>query len=230
MKTKFVWALFCLLTFHASQVVAEEKGEMIIIGDLHLCGSFGRQLVQNFSNIGFQVELYCVDPSSPQSWADGVGISGQSCKTTSTGMDSFKKCQDGAPKLSTLFTKHKDAHVLVSLGTNSLIDGRASAAYRKLAQLIGGNGSKCEWIGPPHLNAKEAKGFSKERLTTMEKNIEIFYESMSELLSLDCDIIDSREMTAIGSPGGATVDGVYRTKSAGTAWADAVTAKFKELK
>lgn len=215
--------LFTILLVVAS--VGAEAGEILLIGDSLTCGPFGKYLLQNLSARGNQVTLFCAVSSAPSNWLAGKNPSGQKCQTMSTRAPALVPC-DGTgkiPRLSDILAAHKGSRILVALGTNSLLQPKADASYKRMAELVATNSSSCDWIGPPHLNPSQSKGFPPGRIAKEEKNLAPFYESLAGAVEKPCHLIDSRNATVAGGPGNQTVDGVHRTESAGKYWADALT-------
>jgi hypothetical protein len=95
-----------------------------------------------------------------------------------------------------------------------------------MARAAKANGNTCDWIGPPHLNPGQSKGFPPERIAKEEKNLNSFYDSMATSVDQSCNVVESREATAPGTPGYETVDGVHRTDSAGKYWSAAIVGQL----
>lgn len=199
--------------------------DVLVIGDSHSCGAFGKRLFENRLERGDNVTLYCTPSSSPQHWMNGTNPAGHECKVRSSARPELSACGgDGrTPSLSTLLARHAGARVVVALGTNSLHSTQAGSSYRDFAAAIQASGRACDWIGPPHLNPADASGSSRERIRALQRNLDGFYVSLNDVVSSACSLVDSRPSTAPGTAGHATSDGVHRGNVAGRAWADGVS-------
>jgi hypothetical protein len=131
------------------------------------------------------------------------------------------------PPFSKILADHKGAHFIVAMGTNSLGSPQVDANYKTMINMIKGNGSACEWIGPPHLHPSQHKGFTQGRLESMDKNVNSFYTSLENATEGKCSLIDSRDATAAGTTGNDTVDGVHRSDSAGRYWVEQISSSLQ---
>ena len=209
--------LFFLL-FSTAETFAKE---ILVIGDSHSCGSFGKTLIEELSKKNANVNLYCTVSSAPNHWITGTNPPGQVCKTMSTGHLTLQDCESVMPTLSKLLSDHKEALVIAAMGTNSLLAPTADRYYKQFAEAIEESGQSCVWIGPPHFNESQSKGFPKGRVALLNSNLNPFYTSLTAAVS-GCKLIDSREATASTTSGYDTVDGVHRTTAAGKYWATEV--------
>lgn len=195
-------------------------GQVVVIGDSLSCGPFGEQLVRDLSASGDRVRLYCAVSSAPEHWLEGRNPGTNRCMTRASGSGLRPCAGDGRmPRLDSLLRTHRGARVIVALGTNSLGSPKPGSAYKRFSSLVGQSGAACDWIGPPHLNPSQARGFSTDRLAGMESNLRTFYPGLRQSVGGSCRVIDSRGPTARNTVGSATVDGVHRTKTAGVSWA-----------
>ncbi len=204
-----------------------QAAEILVIGDSHSCGAFGKRLFENLVSGGDRVTLYCTPSSSPTHWLDGRNPSGHKCQVRSSDASELADCggNGATPSLRTLLARHAGARVIVALGTNSLHSSSAGDTYAEMAAQIQSAGRACDWIGPPHLNPAEAPSSSRERIRQFESNLNGFYASLASVSSPACALVDSRPATERGTPGYSTSDGVHRGRIAGGAWADRVTPK-----
>ena len=210
--------------------------KILMIGDSHSCNErgFGGKMVTNLTQRGNQVEIFCAVSSSATSWEKGTTPRGQVCRTWSSSQPTPRLCTQGAasgqvPALASLLRQQRYDQVIVALGTNSLMSSRSERANANLATLIKTAGSSCDWIAPPHIRADQAKPrmFSRERLTTLESNLNGYYRSLQSAVGSSCAWHDSLPATQAGAPGGQTTDGVHRTNVSGAAWADAIAGQFQ---
>lgn len=190
----------------------------LVIGDSHSCGAFGSKLADLLTQPNTQVTLYCAVSSAPQHWVRGTNPTGMKCKTYSNNKPQFTDCApDGkVPALSSLLQQNATAGVIIALGTNSLLSNSADASYSQLSSLL--NGRSCLWVGPPHLNPAQSKGFPAGRVQSLENNLAAFYTSLATKMG-SCRLIDSRPFTRSGTVGYNTTDGVHRSREAGIHWA-----------
>ena len=210
--------------------VSVKAENVVIIGDSLSCGPFGNYLVQELASKKTRVTLYCTVSSSASNWLHGTNP-GQPCLTMNSDAPSFQKCggTGQVPKMDDLIKTHKDSRFILALGTNSLPETNADGAYGALAKAASVNNTSCDWIGPPHMNPPQAKGFSKQHVAMLEKNLPGFYSSLKQKVTPACKLLDSRPMTAHGTPGFQTVDGVHRDSAAGKYWADQVANEISPL-
>ena len=68
------------------------------------------------------------------------------------------------------------------------------------------------------MNPAQSRGFPAGRVAQLERNLAPFYTSLGARVGSHCVLVDSRRVTATGTRGNQTVDGVHRTESAGQAW------------
>ncbi|MGZ3726175.1 MAG: hypothetical protein ACXWQQ_10245 [Pseudobdellovibrio sp.] len=217
--------IFSILFFLTLNSFAKE---ILVMGDSHSCGAFGRTLVEELSKKN-NVTLYCAVSSAPNNWILGKNPAGQVCQTMSTGHLTPEDCDSKMPTLSSLLAEHKESLVVVALGTNSLLSPSADKYYKQFADAIEENGQTCIWIGPPDLNPAESKGFPAGRIASMEENQEAFYSSLDSAVSGACKAINSRKYTDTskeGQEGHHTVDGVHRTPASGKYWGSKVAQEI----
>lgn len=216
-------AILLLLTAPALASAAE----VLIVGDSHTCGAFGPELARLRAEAGDRVTLYCASSSAPRHWVNAPNSEGLRCLTSVNGASLVKCSGTGAlPPLATLFAADKYQEIVVALGTNSLAKPAVTPDYLVMAQAATRSGARCRWIGPPHLRPDQAKGFSPKSLKKLEGNLDSFYDSLQSELGGECTIIDSRPVSKLGAPAGATTDGVHRGVAAGKAWANALAGEI----
>lgn len=213
------WLLFSftLLTTGAA------GAKTLLVGDSHTCGHFGANLAPELA----PVVVYCAVSSHAGNWLNGTTPAGQSCFRMESPGFTKKPCGgDGrVPKLAAVLEREKPDAVVMALGTNSLGGASAGAENARLAELL--RGRDCRWVGPPHLNPAEAKGFSSARLAQMDANVDGYYRSLGERLDGRCRLVDSRPSTRPGQPGHRTTDGVHRGQNGGRAWALDIAARLR---
>ena len=171
-----------------------------LIGDSHSCGDFGARLEQRLSEGFGGAEKFCSSGSAPIHWV--------------TGRDPLKR-DKSIPTVVQILQHTQSNTIVVALGTNSLPDGFTDRNYALMARAIVASGKRCIWVGPPHTSR-----------ASLEPHLAHFYETLRASVGQQCTIVDSRDATAVGTAGNATVDGIHRTPSAGRAWADAVADKI----
>ena len=192
----------------------------LIVGDSLTCGPFGKYLTQELAKQGNSVTLYCAVSSAPANWMNGKNPAGQNCQTLTSADPVLKPCGDQGqiPKFESILAKYKNSEVIVALGTNSLMSAKVDSSYKAMVKATQANGNSCKWIGPPHANPSQSKGFPAGRVATLEKNLNSFYDSLSAQVDSGCRLIDSRDATASGTVGNQTVDGIHRSDAAGKEW------------
>jgi hypothetical protein len=209
-----LWKLLLFFLLIQINVLASD---FVVIGDSHSCGSFGQSLADQLISQGHQVTIYCAVSSSPYHWVLGVNPKNQKCKTYSKARPEFVDCLPNGtvPTLDLILKQHPYSHVLVSLGTNSLVSNSTDIYYQQMNQRLAAH--TCSWVGPPHLNPSQSKGFPPGRVQKLENNLFDFYLSLN-LAVTSCKIIDSRPYTEPKTRGNQTTDGVHRTLEAGRFW------------
>jgi hypothetical protein len=209
---------FLILSFVLIFSSSAFSANYLVIGDSHSCGAFGSKLANLLTETNNQVTLYCAVSSAPQHWLRGSNPNGQNCKIFSSSKPKFNDCLPNGkiPTLSSLLERHTNANVVVALGTNSLLTNSADATYSQFSSLL--TDQNCVWIGPPHLNPAQSKGFPLGRVQTLENNLADFYTSLTTKVG-SCRLIDSRPFTNSKTVGYNTLDGVHRTREAGIHWA-----------
>lgn len=213
--------IFLLLFLIGLSAKAEN---ILLIGDSHSCGSFGKNVVGRLSEQGNFVTLYCAVSSAPIHWVEGKNPSGQICQTMNSNHQTLQPCEPKGkmPALKDLLKVHKNSKVISALGTNSLMSSKADSSYQTMANQIKASGQSCVWVGPPHVSPQQSKGFPQGRVALLESHLDSFYESLKVSVKNDCALLDSRNVTAAGKTASQTVDGVHRTPEAGLAWAEFV--------
>lgn len=211
-----LFLFFFILTFFNASLFAKN---ILVIGDSHSCGSFGRTLSQELTANGNQVDVFCTVSSSPTHWLKRTNPPGQICQTWSSGQ-SAKPCREAGkiPSLEEILSQKKYDSAVIALGTNSLYSEKVDATYAELAQKIKEKIKTCLWIGPPHLRPDQAKGFSAQNLTKFENNLPQFYKSLEKAVQSQCHLLSSFDITAAHHPANETTDGVHRGQTAGAEW------------
>lgn len=216
-----------LLSFFAALALTPlaHAEQILMVGDSLTCGSFGARVIENARPN--ELIQYCTISSAPVHWMEGRNPAKQFvCQTRSTADATLKKC--GAhPTFASLLARYPNARVVVALGTNSLANPRPDRHYADMIALLKNGKRKCDWITPPHLNPPQAAaGFSPARITGLENNLSTFTDSLTTMIGTTCEVIDSRDATAVGSVGNQTVDGIHRRTSAGNYWADQLRSRI----
>lgn len=200
----FILSFVLLLgTVHA------QAEKIIIIGDSLTCGPFGDRMYEDLKSQKHQVTLYCAVSSSATNWLNGTTPKNQRCFVRGPSSSKQEPCPPSGkvPRAEDLLAANTPDRVIVALGTNSLHSATASKDHATLATLVGAK-SRCTWVGPPQLKHD------------FQKNLDRFYDSLGGRLGTSCDLVDSRDATAPGTPGYETTDGIHRTRAAGRAWYD----------
>ncbi len=149
------------------------------IGDSHVSAGLLKGLARRFNAVGARYRPVCWVGSRSKSWI-------------------------ASGKLKQLIRKHRPDAVIVTLGTNTISDGRPnrhSGWVRKLARKL--KGRHCYWLGPPPL-LDDQHGFN-EMLSTTTK---------------PCRYFDSRLLNIPKRDDGK----FHLTKAQGETWAGAVWA------
>lgn len=197
--------------------------KILIIGDSHSCGDFGKRLVDDLAANGQnRVVLYCAPGLSSQHWLLPGGYTPkkpyQRCKTLSTERPKLEYCGKNGdlPNLRLLLQKEKPDHVVPALGTNNL-GLNALKSFGELAAQVRASGARCSWIGPPTLGrrAPVCRKYGHNLgplIERIERDVE--HEGM-------CRYIDSRPHTDAAS----TPDCMHRSGDPARRWADGVASE-----
>lgn len=214
----FVFLTLCFLELSSAKT--------FILGDSLTCGSFGKELFDQFKVNGEQVVLFCAVSSRPDHWINSVNPSGLPCMTLSSGQSKKIPCgKDGEmPAFDVLAKEAIGANVVVALGTNSLGVKSMDENYFNLANQLSARSKSCFWVGPPHLepNHVSLNPDRRKRISNMESNLDLFYSNIENAVGKKCKLIDSRPATKLGSPGRPTTDGIHKVEAAGKKWAQEI--------
>jgi len=233
-----IWVFSASFALLVQSSTAHAK-DVVLIGDSHSCGAFGRALFERLTAKGDRATLYCTESSAPEHWLAGRSPQDRVCQKMTSPSKTFQSCLEngGVPNLETILKSHRGSKFVIALGTNSLGSSRADESYRKMSEAVRAVAESCVWIGPPHLNpaqaavSKKLKGLDRERalarqklrLTAMESHVNGFFTSMSGTVGAFCDVVDSRDATFASSLGGVTADGDHRGVDAGNYWATQIS-------
>ena len=122
--------LFCGSAAHSEYIV--------VIGDSHTCGSFGKNLFDGLTKAGNRVSLYCAPLTDPANWLEGRNQEGELCQVLKPSSPGLQLCGKNGrvPKLSDILNANKESRVVIALGTNSLKSDNIGRSYRALANVI----------------------------------------------------------------------------------------------
>lgn len=202
--------------------------DVLVVGDSHMCGNFGVQLTKQLGKSGQSVRTYCAVSTSPVHWLKGKTPFKHVCQTRTPDSKTWSNCGGGTGPMATwasLMKTHNPRTVVIALGTNSLEGGSISADYARMADAS--RAAKVIWVGPPMLRPDQSRGWAPGRIQKLANNMSTIYASMKQELSRVV-FIDSRPLTKRGTIAGESSDGVHRTDSAGTAWAQSLAEIIKK--
>lgn len=161
----------------------DDAQTVLVIGDSHMNGSFGRRLHESLTAPG---DARVVTVGSCGRWAnawvdglrahcglrtiapDGTSAWGKGCKLNPCTRADGPECKETAcrtPTIDELVDAHEPALTIVNLGGNSMFRGTASDGWRNIrpyiravAESIHDGGSACLWVSPAHgLNKSRRK-------------------------------------------------------------------------
>jgi lysophospholipase L1-like esterase len=192
MKKLCGWGVGLLLL----SVSAAAGERILVIGDSHSVGSFGRRLDDLLRERTPEVATYGSCGSSPSWWFDGRATQ---CGYFHRGLNgrSRRGTEAATPLLSTLLSEIEPDTIVVALGANLVNAPRdwAERTTRQMVELIAGKpGLRCVWVGPPHGRNKPEPGFGE------------FYTLLEGIVKPTCEFIDSRPFAQYPETGG---DGVH---------------------
>ncbi len=211
MKSKFMSGLAILLTWSLAPFVQAKS--ILIIGDSHSVGPFGRTLDQSLrTEPDTQVRLEASCGSVIRWWYTGhvtpCGYLSISSKGEHTNLPKAK-----TPLLETLIHDSKPDQIIIELGSNYLRgypDETLISDAKRLLMDIKKAGSSCVWIGPPSM-----RKFKNE--------LSPFISKLEKMVTPQCLWINSLPLTHYPETGG---DGVHYESPGlseiGVNWAKAV--------
>ena len=220
-KIRFIlWILNVALII--SSFGKEVKAEnIVLLGDSHMCGDFGRRMFTNLVKKGNTVTVFCTGGRTAQHFLTGKAMGG--CKWYDNKNSKARPCSDH--KMDDMIRKvsPKPDHVIPAFGSNDL--GRAwKGSFKKLAQKIVATGAKCTWIGPPPFDWE--KGVCKAKYQQYHNDPpEIINEIKTDTASL-CRFIDSAEHTKASD----SSDCIHRYGKKAFDWADGISGHFGSSK
>lgn len=175
---------------------------ILIIGDSHTVGPFGRHLDKLLRQEGNQVATYASCGSIAKHWQSGQMTT---CGYFSKDLEgiSIQASKHETPIFKDLLRKINPTHVIIELGTNYVYlpsDTFAVTDMRKMALAIKAAGARCFWIGAPDMRK------FRDQLPRFKRLID-------EAVGSDCEIFDSETVTQYPPSGG---DGVHYWSTSGT--------------
>jgi len=194
---------------------------MLLVGDSHTVGTFGRTLDALLRTLPAEAATYASCGSSPEWWFSGHSTPCGYFQNDLNG-HATTATQHPTPLLADLVAEVHPTVVVAALGAN-LVNASldvVAAQSEKLAQAIHGAGARCIWVGPPHGRNKPEPGFSR------------FYEALEKAVSPDCAFVDSRPYTHYPDQGG---DGIHYDslgepgKTIARAWAKSVSNDIEKI-
>jgi hypothetical protein len=192
-------------------------GDIMVIGDSHTCGDFGKKLAKNLAENGkFKVTVYCAGGLSAQHWIRGFTPPRPAnyCKTYSSENSNMQNCfgSGDIPALEKILSTSPRPHrIIVALGSNNLgLNGLSS--FRAFSERIKKEGLSCQWVGPPTL------GSNGEICRRYGANLVRVVTEIQRATQDVCDFVDSRNVATAE----ATPDCIHRYGKAAYDWADGV--------
>lgn len=210
--------LLALSSFFIFSVAHAER--IVVIGDSHSCGDFGKQLVKELGNSGKNhVVMYCAGGLSVQHFLTGFTPKrpANNCKTYSSTQPRATICEGTGrvPALKEILAKEKPDRVVPALGTNNL-GLNALTRFAPFAKQIKESGAKCHWVGPPVL------GTNGRICREYGHNLEKVISTIGKSIAGTCRYVDSRNHTNANS----TPDCIHRYGGPARSWADGVAREI----
>jgi hypothetical protein len=175
-----LWIALWLASFSAPAGAAPR---ILVIGDSHTAGGFGRALDQELWDAGVPAEVHAL-PGATANWfftGENHGNGAAFHHDIETGKVT-RPTHQAAPKLPELLLKVHPAFTVVALGSNFewLDKTPLTAEIARVMKAVREADSKCIWIGPPDMN-------------TVPESLRIrFYRILSETAAAEsCSVIDS---------------------------------------
>ncbi|WPU66075.1 SGNH/GDSL hydrolase family protein [Peredibacter starrii] len=183
---------------------------LLVVGDSHTVGPFGRRLDENLRKEGHKVSTFASCGSIAGWWYTGKKTTCGYLSIDESGKLS-EATQHTTPLIENLLSEIRPDIVLVAFGSNYVktpSDEFVKKDLQKLLTSINASGAKCFWITPPDMR------LYRKEIPRIKKLIEE---------TVHCALFDSETVTKYPETGG---DGVHYWSAKGTpiakAWADAV--------
>ncbi len=217
MKIFFPFLLFFgALSSHASAIHANGEPRILVIGDSHAVGPFGRLLVDDLKQVTPRSSIYASCGTVASSWFVG----------SKTRCGFFFKTEQGktlqgrvgnTPKLPGMLATLKPDLLVVELSGNYIKgfdEATAIADMKKIIELIKDQPIACLWVSAPDSRIKRTERSS-------------LFSWVMEAVGDRCTVIDGRAHTHYPEHEG---DGIhYSRESDVRAWVDAVVAEAKHI-
>lgn len=164
-----------------------EPHRILVIGDSHTAGTFGRSLDLLLRTLpASEVTTVGSCGLSPDGFLESKGTRCGYLKIDG-GELAFRKRQVATPNINSLLSRHKPDLTIVELGANQINTALrdpigAADDIRRLANKVLSRSSRCLWVGPPY-------GASAKK---PPERIDHVYEVLSSALPEGCAFIDSR--------------------------------------
>ncbi len=212
---KLVFLILISVLIVSNEAWAER---IVVIGDSHSCGDFGKQLVRNLGQSGKnEVLMYCAGGLSTQHWLRGYKPPrpANNCLTYSSNDPVPQRCLDTGelPALGKILRgEFRPSRVIVALGSNNLAMN-AISSFDSFADELKSHGLPCHWVGPPKLgsNGKICQEYGH--------NLDKVVKALRSASTNTCEFIDSRNVTSSDN----TPDCIHRYGKAARDWADGVS-------
>jgi lysophospholipase L1-like esterase len=222
MKMNLLSLSLYLMVVYSNSALAKK---IVVIGDSHSCGDFGKQLVKNLSDSSNNnVQMFCAGGLSVQHWVKGFTPprAVNNCKTFSSENTQPIEClgTGQVPQLKKLIQQQQPDQIIVALGTNNIgLNGLPQIS--EFSDIIENKISDCIWVGPPAL------GQNGEICKKYGSNLNQLIEKIKVSTKNACRFIDSRPFTP--SDKKSTPDCIHRYGKPAQAWADEVYQKIKDI-
>ncbi len=199
-RTAFALLILTTSTFTGGFCSAESNPTVLLIGDSHSVGAFGKTLdsllrsdpsreVRTVASCGSIIRWFYTGTSTPCGFLK-IDASGKMTETLKA----------PTPLLSGLLSEKKPDLIIVELGANYMVGYPDATLVRDTEQLlqdIDSTGAKCLWVSPP-----DSRKYREER--------KLLVARLEKLVSARCQWFDSLQFTRYPDTGG---DGVHYSTS-----------------
>lgn len=214
-----------LLAAHLAAAGAHAVERILVVGDSHTAGTFGRTLDGRLrENAGWKVATAGSCASATRHWVDRPFVT--PCGHWERETSGVQRSLDGAPtpKVRELLKESPSDWVVIALGSNdAAASGDPARLEEDIARMIEAatlTGARCIWVGPPAMRHPAPA------------RVQAFYDALARVTSrtgTQCRVIDSRRHTAYPPRGG---DGTHYQgilKPAGLLWGRYVADEVRAI-
>ena len=169
--------------------------EVVLIGDSHSAGDFGRSLERQLEAQGLGLARYAVAGSGAAQWANAQSnrFSRLNIKSSCPGREDRSSAETVPSALQWRDAQPRPAAMVFALGTNDAValcrGPLGDAAFSDVRRLLEGvpAGTPCMWIGPPEFPAGNVARLCGDRY-------KLYVDALRDRVVARCHFLDSRDL------------------------------------